>query len=88
MRSSILGSYRSKAQWSLPVNKVSTVEESLSQIGTISMENYKVRKCVDMIDLLLEISIPDEDRKRKLQFSIGHYTKLMEIMRRKEGDYT
>ena len=41
-----------------------------------------------MIHLLIDVSIPDKERKQKLQFSIGHYTKLMEIMRKKEWDYS
>ena len=71
VRSLILGSYGSEAQWSLPVNKVSTGEESLSQIGTISMENYKARKCVNMIYLLIDVSIPDRERKENYNLVLG-----------------
>ena len=88
VRSSILGSYGSEAQWVLPVHKTTNGEESILQIGTINMENYKARRCVDMIEEIIEILIPDKERREKLKFSIGHYTKLMEIMRKKEGNYT
>ena len=50
VRGSILGSYGSEAQWSLPVEKQKNTEDNCRKIGTISMENYKVRKCINQID--------------------------------------
>ena len=87
MRSSILGSYGSEAQWSLPLEKRTVEGERVSEIGTISMENYKVRKCIDNIDNIIDLSITDEERKNKLRECLRHYRRLMEIMRKKDGDY-
>ena len=47
------------------------------------MENYKVRTVIESIDSLIEISIPDEDRKQEFKTSIGHYKSLMLILRKK-----
>ena len=52
------------------------------------MENYKVRKVIESIDSLIDISIPDEDRKQELKKSIGHYKSLMLILRKKGENYT
>ena len=87
MRSSILGSYGSEAQWSLPLEKRTVEGEQISEIGTISMENYKVRKCINNIDNIIDLSITDEERKNKLRECLRHYQRLMEIMRKKDGDY-
>ena len=46
VRGSILGSYGNEAQWSLPVEKQRNAEDGGRKIGTINMENYKVRKVI------------------------------------------
>ena len=58
------------------------------KIGTINMENYKVRKCIDNIDQLIDFSIHDETRKIALRRCLSHYKKLMNIMRKADGNYT
>ena len=85
---SILGSYGNEAQWSLPVEKQRNAEDGGRKIGTINMENYKVRKVIESIDSLIDISIPDEDIKQELKKSIGHYKSLMLILRKKGENYT
>ena len=50
MRGEILGSYGNEAQWSMPLEKQTSSGEGNRKIGTINMENYKVRKCMEKID--------------------------------------
>jgi hypothetical protein len=83
VRGSILGSYGSEAQWSLPVEKQKNTEDNCRKIGTISMENYKVRKCINQIDQLIQISITEEYQKQYLKFTLNEYTGLIKIMRKK-----
>ena len=52
-------------------------------IGTIIMENYKVRKCMDQIESIIDLSIPDDERKIDMKTCIGYYKKLMLILRKK-----
>ena len=84
----ILGAFGSEAQWSMPVEKQSNSEEGTRKVGTINMENYKVRKIVDNLDKLIDISIVDDERKLRIKKCVKHYQELMCIMRKKEGNYT
>ena len=47
IRGSILGSYENEAQWSIPLEKQTSSGEGNRKIGTINMENYKVRKYIE-----------------------------------------
>ena len=47
------------------------------------MENYKVRKLIEMIDSIIDISVVDDERKIALKKSISHYKKLMTIMKKR-----
>ena len=85
VRSTILGSYGSEAQWSLPLEAQTVEGERISEIRTLSMENYKVRKCINNIDKNIALSVTEEDRKSKLRECLSHYRRLMEIMRKKMG---
>ena len=82
IRGNILDSYGNKAQWSLPVEK-QTNGEGTKKVGTINMENYKVRKLIEMIDSIIDISVVDDERKIALKKSISHYKKLMTIMKKR-----
>ena len=88
VRGSILGSIGNEAQWTLPVEKEKNNNDGTRKIGTINMENYKVRKCIDNIDQLIDFSIHDETRKIALWRCLSHYKKLMNIMRKADGNYT
>ena len=61
MSGKFLGSYGNEAQWSLPVEKQTNGDGS-QKIGTINMENYKVRKCINDLDELIDISIPCKEQ--------------------------
>ena len=52
------------------------------------MENYKVRKCINDLDELIDISIPCEEQKNAFRSCIDHNKELMIIMRKSTGDYT
>ena len=83
-----MGSYGNEAQWSLHVEKQTSNSEGTRKIGTISMENYKVRKCIDNINELIDLSIPSAKRKIAMRKFLSHYKSLMHIMRKREGNYT
>ena len=51
------------------------------------MKNYKVRKCINNIDNIIDLSVTEEERKNKLRECLLHYCRLMEIMQKKDGDY-
>ena len=51
------------------------------------MENYKLRKLIEMISSIIDISFVEDKRKMALKKSISHYKKIMTIMK-KEGGYT
>ena len=36
------------------------------------MENYKVRKCMNQIDGIIDLSIPDKERKVAMKKCIGY----------------
>ena len=72
--------------WEVPVEKKSGSEKQ--SIGIINMENYRCRKVVDSITDLVELCIPDDERRRKWNDAIFHYNKLMRIMRKKGENYT
>ena len=84
----ILGSYGNEAQWNLPVERRSNGDDSSLFIGTINMENYKVRKIIDNIENIIETCIPEVEKKRKYRFCLKHYNETMKILRKKDGDYT
>ena len=88
IRGEILGSYGSEAQWALPSESRTVEGESVLQIGTINMENYKVRKCIQKIDKLIDLSVENNTRKQELKSCLNHYKEMMEILRKKDGDYS
>ena len=47
----------------------------------MNMENYKVRKMIEMIDNIIDISVVEYKRKIALKNSISHYKNLMTIMK-------
>ena len=57
------------------------------KIGTITMENYRMRKIIDGLDGLIEIFVvnePDEvDRKQKWKQALVHYRTAMQIMKKR-----
>ena len=81
----LLGSEGNDAQFKVPVLTKTGVQGQ--QIRTISMENYRVRKIIDVLKKLVDISIvdgPDEiDRKEKWKQAVSHYCLLLQIMRKK-----
>ena len=50
-------------------------------IGIINMKNYRCRKVVENITELVNLCIPDLDRRRKWIDALYHYNKFMPIMR-------
>ena len=79
----ILGAFGSEAQWSMPVEKQSNYEDGRRKVGTINMDNYKVRNIVGNLDKLIDISIVDDERKLMIKKCVKHYQELMCIMRKK-----
>ena len=57
-------------------------------MGTISMENYKVRKCMEHIDEIINMSVLNENRQVLMKLTISHYKDPMIIMIKKDGEYT
>ena len=59
-------------------------------IGTISIENTKVRELVNNIDILLAICLPleEEDRLKKWNLAVNSYSDAMVILSKKEDNYT
>lgn len=83
VRGIIFGSYGSKEQWSLPVEKQTETDDNTKKIGTINMEKYKFRKCVYNIYHSIDIYIIGEKLKRDLKLELKIYINLMKIMRKR-----
>lgn len=91
MNEKVLGSEGNIAQYRLPVEKA-TGEPT--KIGTVKMENYQMRRVIDNLDDIIDISVTDgndqqvESRKEKWKACVRHYKELMRILRKKGEDYT
>ena len=88
IRVTVLYSYGNGSQCSMPVGRQSNVEETVTKIGTISMENYKVRKCMEHIDEIINMLVLYKNRLFLMKLTISHYKDSMIIMRKKDGYYT
>ena len=89
INNTILGSGFNKWQFSVPIEVSKTLGVG-NIIGTISIENTKVRELVDNIDLLLTVCLPPEEVERidKWRVAIRNYSQAMCILRKKESNYT
>ena len=67
----------------MPTEEQKNSGEGSKKIGTINIENYKVRKCIDNVDILIDICVCEEQRKIALKECISHYEKLMLIMQKR-----
>ena len=61
---------------------------STKNIGIVNIENYRMRKIIEKLDHLVDISIVDSDRKGKWKRALQHYHELMIILRKKGAEYT
>ena len=82
----ILGSQGNRAQWSVPIEKEKGAQTQ--HIGTINMENYRIRSIIENLKQIVLISIPEQEQQQLWFEMLDHYNNLMVIMRKKRSDYT
>jgi len=75
----ILGTVTEPTHWIIPWDRTT------KKLGSISMENGRVRKILSSIDVLIDISIADEARRAPWQRCIPKYREGIEMVRRKES---
>ena len=73
----VLGEEWNPSQWKCPY------DEKTSTLGPLSMENTKVRKVMNNLELLIEVSVPDQDRQEKWLQCVPNYRLAMELARQK-----
>jgi len=71
----ILGSETSPSQWRLPY------DEKEKKVGTITLENWRSRNLMGQLELLVEVSVPCQNRKQKWQMLLPRYRAFMETAR-------
>lgn len=67
MNEQVLGDVNDASTWTFPYN------QKLKKLGTVLLENTKVRKVVSGFDSLVDISVSDADRKTKWKRSPAKY---------------
>jgi hypothetical protein len=80
MRTQILGTVVAPSQWRFPLTEEGTM-------GTLSMTNNHTRRVMNWIDLIIEASISDANKKERLLRCFRRYSAAMIILR-KSTDYT
>jgi hypothetical protein len=74
----ILGDSDQAGEWRCPL------EDQGKKIGTICLDNNRVRLILNKLDGLVDICIPQGDRNRDWKYCItDHYSPAMEILRKK-----
>ena len=73
----VLGTPMQSQQWQMPYDRRKNV------VGTITMDNVKVRKIISQINELIDPMVEDEERREKWKECIGHYRSAIEIVNRK-----
>ena len=74
----VFGSDDNPAQWQCPF------DGNDKQIGTICLDNNRMRALVDELRALIDICIVDNDRKEKWKQFVGFHSKSLEILRSKD----
>ena len=84
----MLGSGFNKWQFHVPI-EASKTQGVGNVIGTISLENTKVRALVDNIEKLITVCLPPEEVERTNDWTraVSSYREGMKILRKKEGNY-
>jgi hypothetical protein len=74
----ILGDDDGPAQWALPMN------EEVTNVGIICLDNNRIRKALHSFELLIEVSSIDLQRVIKCNYCIPHYRQGMELLRQRK----
>lgn len=82
----ILGDSRLPYQFKIPMEKNKST--SKSQIGTISLENTKVRSITEKLTSLIKICLSSDEKQSKWMNMINDYNEAMNILRKKGMKYT
>jgi hypothetical protein len=77
----ILGDELDPLQWECPT------EEDGKSIGSITLDNNRARKIVANAEELIELCVPDTDRKESLLFALRKFNAATALMRKK-SDFT
>ena len=79
MNDRVLGDETDSSTWQCPF------DHKEQKLGTISLENVKVRKVLSKIELFIEISVFKQDRKLKWLQCVPKYMTAIEIVRQKHN---
>ena len=93
LNNEVLGSEGNEAQYKIPIEKQKG--ETKTKIGTIKMENYRMRRIINELDQIIEKSVVDNNNNResnlqKLKWKqcLKYYRELMRIMQKRRKLYT
>ena len=78
MNQRVLGQVSDAASWKFPY------DETTKKLGTISLENTKVRKVVEQMDDIINASTTDADRQLRWKQSMPKYRRAIVIARQQE----
>jgi hypothetical protein len=73
----LLGDEERPSQWHCPYDKAKAT------LGPISFENYRTRKVIANLEVLVELSIPDFGEKEKWNRCLVQYRTALELLRQK-----
>ena len=59
LNNEVLGSKGNEAQYKIPIEKQK--DETTTKIGTIKMENYRMRRIINELDQIIEKSVVDNN---------------------------
>ena len=87
----ILGEGLNKWQFTVPIEKGRDGEGSI--IGKINLENTKTREVVENIEQLIDFCLPSDNdeaiyHREKWLTVVHHYVSSMNIVQKKDGEYT
>jgi len=86
INTSIIGNEINKYQYDLPLED--DPNGTGRRIGIINFENTKVRKILDNIHEIVEVSYPNNELKTVLNTAISSYSRAFLILRKKDENYT
>ena len=85
MHNEVLGSEENEAKYKIPIEKQKG--ETTTKIGTIKIENYRMRKIINDLDQIIEKLVVDNNNNSEANLQnikwkqcLNHYRELMKIM--------
>jgi len=82
MRTRILGSESKPVNWKVPLDD--DKKNGGKQVGTLTLDNVRMRKVIESLDMLIDICIFDDNMKELWKEAIVHYQAALKLLISKE----